>query len=108
MKIKVGSDPELFVKDQASNKYVSAHGLVQGTKQVPQAVDNGAVQVDGMALEFNTNPIEVDIEHPEDGCESFVSTVNMVQGTLGQMISDRGLTLVAEPVARFDVDVWRN
>lgn len=54
MNILIGADPEIFVK--RNNKIISAHGLVPGTKQKPFKVTNGAVQVDGMALEFNINP----------------------------------------------------
>lgn len=54
VKILIGADPEFFVKK--NGEYVSAHGLVNGTKEAPQPVKGGAVQVDGMALEFNINP----------------------------------------------------
>ena len=40
-------------------KAFSAHGLVKGTKERPQTTDNGAVQVDGLALEFNTDPVSL-------------------------------------------------
>jgi len=56
MKILVGCDPELFVKKDGV--LVSAHGLVQGSKEHPFRVSKGAVQVDGMALEFNIDPAE--------------------------------------------------
>ena len=54
MNILIGTDPEFFVK--LEGKLVSAHGLVEGSKYAPQEVKGGAVQVDGMALEFNTDP----------------------------------------------------
>ena len=50
-KILVGCDPEIFVKQ--AGVFKSAHGLVVGDKKDPQKVNKGAVQVDGMALEFN-------------------------------------------------------
>lgn len=53
----IGCDPEVFVK--RNGKPVSAYGLVQGTKESPQPVEHGAVQVDGMALEINTAPVPV-------------------------------------------------
>ena len=49
--ITVGADPELFVKKGRS--FQSAYGMIPGTKQKPKKVIKGAVQVDGMALEFN-------------------------------------------------------
>lgn len=54
MSYLVGADPELFVSK--AGVILSAFGLVGGTKKVPQKVERGAVQVDGMALEFNIDP----------------------------------------------------
>lgn len=51
----IGADPELFVRDR-EGKLVSAYGMIPGTKSDPYPVEGGAVQVDGMALEFNINP----------------------------------------------------
>ena len=51
MNILIGADPELFVKKDGV--VVSGHDLIQGTKADPFPVQDGAVQVDGMALEFN-------------------------------------------------------
>ena len=50
----VGADPEVFV--EKDGELASAYGLIPGTKDKPFPVNNGAVQVDGMALEFNINP----------------------------------------------------
>ena len=51
----VGCDPEFFVRD-STNTIISAYGMIPGTKQEPRSIGNGAVQVDGVALEFNTKP----------------------------------------------------
>lgn len=56
-KFTIGCDPEIFVKK--NGRPVSAFGLVQGTKESPQKTKFGAVQVDGMALEINTNPVDL-------------------------------------------------
>lgn len=50
-----GCDPEVFVTDNRG-ELVSAHGLIPGTKKEPHKVECGAIQVDGMAAEFNTDP----------------------------------------------------
>jgi hypothetical protein len=50
-----GADPELFLVDD-KGELVSAVGLIPGTKQEPHKVDKGAVQVDGLAAEFNIDP----------------------------------------------------
>lgn len=54
--ILLGADPELFYKE--AGQLVSAYGLIEGTKEAPYVVANGAVQVDGMALEFNIDPAD--------------------------------------------------
>ena len=63
MELLIGADPEIFVKKDGH--FHSAHGLVPGTKEKPFAVPNGAVQVDGMALEFNIDPSETEDEFAE-------------------------------------------
>ena len=66
--ILIGCDPEVFVKKDGLFK--SAHGLIKGDKKNPFKIRSGAVQVDGMALEFNIDPA-----HNED---EFVFLVNDV------------------------------
>lgn len=52
-----GCDPEFFLVDK-DGKPVSAHGLIPGTKAEPYKCPSGAYQVDGIAAEFNTDPVE--------------------------------------------------
>jgi hypothetical protein len=54
---KFGCDPELFVRNEAGLP-VSAAELIPGTKDKPHVVKFGAVQVDGMAAEFNIDPVD--------------------------------------------------
>jgi hypothetical protein len=51
----IGCDPEIFVTERG--KPFSAYGVLQGTKAEPFKTDGGAYQVDGMAAEFNTDPV---------------------------------------------------
>lgn len=74
----IGADPEIFVHKDGN--FVSAHDLVKGTKNKPYLVKDGAVQVDGLALEFNINPAE--------DFEQFKFNLNSVQSTLKSMIGD--------------------
>jgi hypothetical protein len=53
---KFGCDPEGFIKNTQTGEYVTAEGLIPGTKLEPYPVKHGAVQVDGMAAEFNIDP----------------------------------------------------
>lgn len=88
--ILVGCDPEVFVKQ--GGIFRSAHGLIRGDKKNPQPVRNGAVQVDGMALEFNINPAATENE--------FVLNVQDVFDQMCRMVP--GYEVVATPVAHFD------
>ncbi len=92
MKFLVGCDPEVFVKK--ADKFHSAYGLIKGDKKNPQPVNNGAVQVDGMALEFNIKPASTEGE--------FLFAVTDVLATLKSMVPE--YEVVATPVADFDMD----
>ena len=91
-KILVGCDPEIFVKKAGA--FISAYGMIEGDKKHPQKVEKGAVQVDGMALEFNIDPASSEQE--------FVVNVQSVYNTICGMV--RGFEVVATPVADFSED----
>lgn len=90
--ILVGCDPEVFVKK--GGQFLSAHGLIKGDKKNPQKVNRGAVQVDGMALEFNIDPAASEDE--------FCINVQEVLNTMTKMVP--GYEVVATPVAEFDAE----
>lgn len=77
MKFLLGCDPELFVVNKDGNPR-SAYGLIPGTKKEPFKVDKGAIQVDGMALEFNIDPAETE--------EEFVQNIKTVMRQLRQAV----------------------
>lgn len=58
-----GSDPEVFIKNQKTKQYVSAEGIIPGTKDIPHKLDNNglAIQPDNVMLEFSL-PIAKDVE----------------------------------------------
>lgn len=89
MTILVGADPELFVKQ--GGKHVSGYGLIPGDKVNPHKVDKGAVQVDGMALEFNIDPAANEQE--------FITNLDTVVEILARMVPEH--EVVADPVAHF-------
>ncbi len=92
LKLLIGADPEVFVMQ--GGKFVSAHGLVEGTKDVPFAVDCGAVQVDGMALEFNIDPAA--------NSKEFEHNISTVMSILDGMVPDHTLNPV--PTATFGAE----
>lgn len=81
--ITIGADPELFVKK--NGVYVSAHGLIKGDKKNPFKVDQGAVQVDGMALEYNIEPCSTK--------EEFIYRNKYVLSQLKDMVPDYELAI---------------
>lgn len=87
---QIGADPEVFVKNSSGN-LVSAYGLIKGDKKDPFKVKNGAVQVDGMALEFNIDPAK--------DFDSFNRNLDTVLETLKSMVPDYELAI--SPVAEF-------
>lgn len=92
MKLLIGADPELFVSE--NGKLVSCHGLLPGTKLNPHRVDKGAVQVDGMAAEFNIDPASNE--------EEFITNLNTVQDALRELLGGRSLEAI--PVAQFGLE----
>ncbi len=93
-----GCDPELFVVN-GEGKYVSAAGLIPGTKDFPFPVKHGAVQVDGMAAEFNIDPV--------DNFHDFNRNIDAVLGQLLSMLPT-GHTLAYVPSVVFSEDVFAN
>lgn len=79
-----GADPEIFVKTK-DGKNISAHELVPGTKKNPFKVENGAVQIDGTALEFNINPAST--------AKEFVGNIHSVMRQLSSMVKSKDATL---------------
>lgn len=92
-KLLIGADPEFFVKKDG--KFVSAYGLIEGTKKNPLKVEGGAVQVDGMALEININPAATFGE--------FENNYQKVMSNLRRMVPDE-YEFAFVPVADFDPD----
>lgn len=94
IKFLIGADPELFVRDPSGN-LVSAFGMIPGTKDSPFEVEHGAVQVDGMALEFNIDPAST--------VKEFNRNITAVLAQLKEMIPP-GYQFDFSPVAHFGQD----
>lgn len=96
MEFLIGCDPEVFVKRNGT--FRSAYGLIKGDKKNPLPVRNGAVQVDGMALEFNIDPAATE--------DQFALNVQDVYNQMKLMVPD--YEVVAVPVAHFERDYIRS
>lgn len=97
--IMIGCDPEGFIVDGRGD-FIPANGIIPGDKSNPHRVERGAVQVDGVALEFNIDPV--------DTAELFHLNVSTVVLQLEEMIKnvDKDLSIKWTPVATFRADVW--
>ena len=96
----IGCDPELFVtKDGVP---VTAHNLIPGDKKAPHKVEAGAIQVDGMAVEFNTNPV------PYNDFAAFDKNITTVLTELAAAVKANGpgYKLVPSPTMQFDADYY--
>jgi hypothetical protein len=94
----IGTDPELFAFDHRNDRFLSGHNMIPGTKQDPHEVRDGAIQVDGVACEFNTNPAE--------NADEFLYNIKSVMGELQEFVEPFGVTLVAVPTATFDPEYF--
>lgn len=98
LSLTIGADPELFVYNSKTQKYVSAHDLFPGSKYDPFMTAKGAVQVDGVAAEFNIAPA--------DEVEKFIENIQHTTSLMKMMLKNKDLSLVAEPVAYFDQEYF--
>lgn len=96
MDVRIGCDPELFVRDKTTQTFVCAEGLIPGEKRDPFKVEHGAVQVDGTAVEFNIDPASTRVE--------FVGNVCRVYDQLSKMVKakNENYELVPTPIAHFE------
>jgi len=92
-KLKVGCDPELFLREKETGNPVSAHGLLPGTKKEPNKVDCGAIQIDGTAVEFNIDPAETKVQ--------WMGNIDAVLAQIRLRLPDN-VELVDAPTAIFD------
>jgi hypothetical protein len=87
-KFMLGADPEVFMKD-ASDAFMSAIGLIGGTKEKPRPLPIGpgfAVQEDNVALEYNIPPAA--------SKEEFRGNINKIMSYLSDEIAQHGLKFV--------------
>lgn len=99
-KFKFGCDPEVFLS--VDGKFVSAHGLFPGTKDEPFKVDKGAVQVDGLALEFNIDPAST--------AKEFNDNIETVLKQMKDMVAkvDKKMNIEFKALANFDVKYFKD
>jgi hypothetical protein len=90
--MKLGCDPEVLLYDPVRKRFVSAIGLLGGSKDHPRQVRNGAVQEDNVMAEFNIEPASTR--------EEFVSRVTAMRQELEEMVAP--LTITQHASAMYD------
>lgn len=81
--ITLGADPEILLIDKTTKEPWGAVDCSKGTKEEPESVGFGAIQVDGMALEYNIDPAKT--------IDEWVEYHNKVQEVLVDKASEQGL-----------------
>ena len=84
----LGSDPELFLQDVATEKFRSAIPVIAEGKGAGRPLDStgqNSVLHDNVLIEFNTKPAE--------SCPEFVQTVGSVLRSIEAIVAERGLRL---------------
>jgi hypothetical protein len=91
----LGADPELFLVESSTGRFISSVGLIGGSKEFPLPIGEGcAVQEDNVAVEFNIPPCKT--------ADDFVKYINYNLTYLTQKAGEMGLELYIKPSANFD------
>lgn len=94
MAILLGADPELFIQNSLTKRFVSAEDkngpIIPGTKKNPFPVKGGAIQVDGVAAEFNIDPAE--------NYDQFFNNIKNVVIDLKSRIKKKNENYILKPV----------
>jgi len=100
VKFKIGADPEVFVRDRKTRRFVGAMGVVSGTKAQPSVLPIGYCfgQVDGMALEFNIPPSTRVVD--------FVEAIADGKKGLRWASDSHNLAVVVRSTVEFDAEEW--
>lgn len=98
MDLKIGCDPEFFLS--LGGRFISAEGILKGSKWDPVQINKGGVQVDGLAGEFNIDPASTAEEFDENIEEVLNQIREMVRGV------DKDIKIHFTPIATFDKDYF--
>lgn len=94
---KLGADPEFFLYDQEKEKIVSAHKYLEGTKEEPEKVKGGAIQVDGIAAEINIDPAS--------SCQEWLTNIAAVKTAVRKRLPTN-ITISNAQMAVFSKEEW--
>lgn len=95
----LGFDPEGFLWDKRKQKFVSAHNKIPGTKEKPHRFNWGSLQVDGVALEFNTRA--------RDYNDTTERAIASAIGGINWYLNGTNWSVKFVPTAEFDDEEWQ-
>jgi len=99
MELLIGCDPELFVSK--GGQFISGHTIPLGTKLQPKVTKHGALQNDGLALEFNTDPAA----KPQDFLKNIQHTLSDLRSEVA--LAEPAAELASIPTVHFGRDYLR-
>lgn len=97
--VLVGCDPEYFITD--GYDFYPACGHLPGTKYEPYEVEDGTVQVDGLAFEMGIKPAR--------NADEFVNRIKKVHGQMNEMVHkafSKEHYICTVPFVKFDKEVF--
>lgn len=99
--ILIGADPEVFLQERRNQEFMSAIGLIGGTKRSPRPISDVGhyVQEDNVAVEFNIPPSK--------NAESMTAHINRCLNWVTKNIHDN-LEISHKCSARFRPDLLNN
>lgn len=100
--VSVGCDPELFLKDTKTNKFIPSFYVMKGDKHspVPITEEGHNIQCDNVMVEYGVPPTKM-----SEGADKFVEHNLLVQDYLRDKVAKpNGLELVIFPSAVFEDD----
>lgn len=95
--VRKGADPELFLVEKETGKFISSVGLIGGSKDSPLPIGNDCfVQEDNVAVEFNIPPCK--------SSDEFVKSIQYNLDYIKKKVDTLGLSTNIIPSAEFEKD----
>jgi hypothetical protein len=91
MNFQIGCDPEVLLINQ--NEFVSAIGIVEGTKEKPDEFACGKIHYDNVALEFNTVPAST--------VQEFVTNIEKIYSIVDDIAFQNDVTVSRDSVGTY-------
>lgn len=96
--VTIGTDPEFFLINKETGKYVPSIGLIGGSKYDPRPITNNGhcIQEDNVMVEFNVPPAR--------SANDLWKDVDFVKNFIKNEIIPKNLDVVIKPSVHFDIE----